>query len=69
MDNSYAAIIVSTHTEKLLTEQADPRGLPAAEREAHARFFASQRLPQQQLAKVVANLPGGSVAVAPEISE
>jgi hypothetical protein len=63
-DNLYAAIIVSMHSENLLTEQADLRSLSVAERQAHESFINGQRLRQQQLSEAVAKRPGGSEQVA-----
>jgi hypothetical protein len=65
-DNAYAAIIVSMHTDNLLTEQADLRRLPSGEREAHALFIAGQRARQGQLVAEIAAVPGRAAEVAPE---
>lgn len=45
----YSAILISMHTENLLTDQADLSGLSAADRELHARFIDGQRARQSEL--------------------
>ncbi len=45
----YSAILISMHTENLLTEQADLSGLTDSDRELHARFIEGQRARQLEL--------------------
>lgn len=53
-EHPYAAILVSMHTHNLLTEQADPATIKAADRARYASFLASQLNRQCALA---ASLP------------
>ncbi|BET66088.1 hypothetical protein ASA1KI_10060 [Opitutales bacterium ASA1] len=65
-EDPYAAVLVSMHTVNLLTEQADPSALGAAQRDLLAGFVGGQRRRQEDLVACLRTDPAWIEAVRPE---